>query len=78
MPAWQHFFLKYITYPPVYGAYTELFAGLAPEAAKLKQSEWVVPWGRVVPLRSDFCDEDGIRNARAFWEWCEGQVERFA
>ncbi|RAR11721.1 retinol dehydrogenase 12 [Stemphylium lycopersici] len=78
MPAWQRFFLKYITYPPVYGAYTELFAGLAPEAAKLKQSEWVVPWGRVVPLRSDLCNEVGMRNASAFWEWCEGQVERFA
>lgn len=63
-------------YPPVNGAYTELFAGLAPEAADLKEGEWVVPWGRIVSLRSDFTGEKGM--AGEFWEWCEGQVGRYA
>jgi retinol dehydrogenase-12 len=35
---WQ--FAKLLFYPPVNGAYTELFAGLAPEAAVLKGNEW--------------------------------------
>jgi retinol dehydrogenase-12 len=66
-----------ILYPPVNGAYTELFAGLAPEAAALKENEWVVPWGRVMLLRKDFCSEKGKENAKAFWAWSEEQVERF-
>ena len=62
----------------MYGAYTELFAGLAPEAASLKESEWVVCWGRTMQLRQDYYSEKGKDNAKAFWEWCEKQVESFA
>ena len=43
-------FAKLFFYPPVNGAYTELFAGLAPEAAVLKGNEW----GKLVYL-DDVC-----------------------
>jgi retinol dehydrogenase-12 len=33
-------FVKVITYPPVNGAYTELFAGLSPEATIEKSGDW--------------------------------------
>ncbi|XP_014557851.1 hypothetical protein COCVIDRAFT_36709 [Bipolaris victoriae FI3] len=77
IPIWQRLIVKLITHPVINGAYTELFASLAPEAAKLKESEWVVPWGRIMPLRQDFYSEEGKENAKAFWEWCEQQVERY-
>ncbi|KAJ5020639.1 hypothetical protein J3E73DRAFT_386549 [Bipolaris maydis] len=73
-PKWLKLIFLLILYPPVYGAYTELFAALAPEAAKLKESEWIVPWGRVVGLRQDYYSEQGKENAKAFWEWSEQQV----
>ncbi|USP77509.1 hypothetical protein yc1106_04783 [Curvularia clavata] len=77
LSSWQYLMAKALLYPPVYGAYTELFAGLAPEGATLKESEWVLPWGRVVKLRKDFYSDKGKDNAKAFWEWSEKQVERF-
>lgn len=77
LSAWQYLMAKCLLYPPLYGAYTELFAGLAPEGAVLKESEWVLPWGRVVKLRKDFYSDEGKENAKAFWEWSEKQVERF-
>lgn len=65
---------KPLLHEPVYGAYTELFAGLAPGAANLKEGEWVVPWGRVQSLRKDYVQEG---KAKAFWTWSEQQVERY-
>lgn len=59
---------------PVYGAYTELFAGLAPEAGNIKEGEWVIPWGRVVEVRKDLLTEG---KAQPFWEWSEKQVESY-
>ena len=61
----------------MYGAYTELFAGLAPEVASIKESEWVVPWGRIKKIRKDFYSGKGTETAKAFWEWSEKQVENF-
>lgn len=63
-----------MVYAPVNGAYTELFAGLAPEAAALKDNEWVIPFGRVGKLRKDLLDRG---NAGKFWEWTEEQVAGF-
>jgi retinol dehydrogenase-12 len=67
--------ISMMLYPAVNGAYTELFAGLAPEAANLKEGEWVVPFGRVMQLRKDFV---GGKTAGEFWEWSEKQVGRYA
>ncbi|KAI4705579.1 hypothetical protein J4E81_000462 [Alternaria sp. BMP 2799] len=78
MNAVHHFFANFMLYPTVNGAYTELFAGLAPEAAKLKTGEWVMPFGRVGTLRKDYWSETGKKTASAFWEWSEKQVEQYA
>ncbi|KAI4944887.1 hypothetical protein J4E91_008231 [Alternaria rosae] len=74
----HHFFANFMLYPTVNGAYTELFAGFAPDAAKLKTGEWVMPFGRVGTLRKDYWSETGKKTARAFWEWSEKQVEQYA
>lgn len=82
--ALQAVFIRMITYPPVNGAYTELFAGLSPDvAASLKQNEWVIPFGRITALRKDLAlaglgeGEGGTGNARRFWEWSEEQVRQY-
>ncbi|KAF3003771.1 hypothetical protein E8E13_009981 [Curvularia kusanoi] len=64
-----------LQHAPVNGAYTELFAGLAPEAGKLEEGEWVIPWGRVAEVRKDLVTKG---KAEPFWKWSEDQVERFA
>ncbi|KAH8726372.1 retinol dehydrogenase 12 [Phaeosphaeriaceae sp. PMI808] len=68
-------FLALLFHPPVYGAYTELFAGLAPAVANAKSGTWVIPWGRIAPLRKDLADGG---NREEFWEWSEKQVEKYA
>jgi retinol dehydrogenase-12 len=62
-------------YPAVNGAYTELFAGLSPEVATAEKGTWVVPFGRIMPLRKDLRDGG---HGKEFWEWSEEQVGRYA
>lgn len=66
------------------GAYTALWAGLALDLGLDAGGGYVVPWGRMHPgpradlvlaLRSP--EEGGTGRARAFAEWCEGQVGEF-
>jgi retinol dehydrogenase-12 len=74
VPYFVNLLINLITYPAVNGAYTELFAGLSPEVSKAEKGTWVVPFGRIMPLREDLA-EGG--NAKEFWEWSEKQVERY-
>ncbi|KAH7392291.1 hypothetical protein DE146DRAFT_758018 [Phaeosphaeria sp. MPI-PUGE-AT-0046c] len=74
VPWYGNFVLSPILYPPVNGAYTELFAGLSPDVPKAPEGSWVVPWGRIVPLRKDLAEGE---IAVEFWDWCEKQVERY-
>ncbi|KAI1406631.1 hypothetical protein F4819DRAFT_439804 [Hypoxylon fuscum] len=67
----------------VYGAYTELYAGLSPEVRPQDYVNVILPWGRVCPVdlvwRPDIAeamkpeDEGGLGYARKLWEWCEEQ-----
>jgi retinol dehydrogenase-12 len=66
--------LGLILYPAVNGAYTELFAGLSPDVPRAPKGTWVVPFGRIMPLRKDLATKD---TGREFWEWCEKQVEKY-
>lgn len=80
----QAFIVRRFTYPPVHGAYTELFAGLAPDVVALKPDEWVIPWGRITTLWKDLTDagkskeEGGSERAKQFWDWSEEQVAKYA
>lgn len=75
--------VRSITYAPVNGAYTELFAGLSPEVASMKPGSWVIPFGRISPLRKDLAEsgrlveDGGSGKAKEFWEWSEKQVEDY-
>lgn len=71
-------------YEPVYGAYTELWAGLSPEVTVELNGSFVAPWGCVrkhlrkdlqVAQRSKADGGSGV--AGEFWEWCEEQVKAY-
>ncbi|RYO82324.1 hypothetical protein DL766_003119 [Monosporascus sp. MC13-8B] len=77
-------FLKlFVLHPAVYGAYTELFAGLSPEVTLEKSGGWVVPWGRFDSIRDDLVvsskskAEGGTGIAEEFWKWSEEQIKPY-
>lgn len=66
------------------GAYTELWAGLAPEVTMEMNGGYAIPWGRTHPgLREDLLlalkteEEGGTGQARKFADWCESKVAEF-
>ncbi|KAL3424075.1 putative short-chain dehydrogenase [Phlyctema vagabunda] len=75
--------LKLIHYPPIYGAYTELFAGLSPDITLSLSGSWVIPFGRIYPIRKDLnaaaktVEEGGTGGTHDFWEWSEQQVKTY-
>ncbi|EJT72926.1 hypothetical protein GGTG_09777 [Gaeumannomyces tritici R3-111a-1] len=70
-------------HPPVYGAYTELWAGLSPEVGLEQSGQWVAPWGRFETIRDDIAqatkhvEEGGTGIGLKFWEWTEEQVKPY-
>ncbi|KAL8371767.1 hypothetical protein RB595_001525 [Gaeumannomyces hyphopodioides] len=69
-----------IMYPPVNGAYTELYAGLSPEVKIETTGCWVVLFGRIFPIWKDLNNavkseaEGGTGGTKKFWKWTEDQV----
>ncbi len=64
---------------PVYGAYTALYAGLAPE---VRSDDFVIPWGRKgsVPahiMKSTVAEEGEESVSSRFYDWCNEQVKPF-
>ncbi|KAF6804136.1 putative short-chain dehydrogenase [Colletotrichum sojae] len=72
-----------VGYPPVNGACTQLYAGLSSDITAEKTASWVVPFGRIIPIRKDLIDatktvkEGGNGTAQQFWEWSEGHVRPY-
>ncbi|TVY69598.1 putative oxidoreductase [Fusarium oxysporum f. sp. cubense] len=70
-------------YPPIYGAYTELFAGLSPEVTIEKTGSWIIPWGRFGIPREDLergaqpTSEGGTGMAQKWAAWLEEQVRQY-
>lgn len=75
--------LKLGLYPPIQGAYTELFAGLSPDVTIEKSGTWIQPWGRFVDIRPDLeagkksISEGGTGVGEKFWAWSEEQVKSY-
>ncbi|KAK5126139.1 hypothetical protein LTR85_011494 [Meristemomyces frigidus] len=71
---------RVLLYPPVYGGYTELFAGWAEEAGRREMNGgYVIPWGRFGDVRADVQAEIGKEGGKAerFWDWCERETEGY-
>ncbi len=69
---------------PEMGAYTMLWAGLAPDVTMQHAGGYSVPWGRwhpsprkdvVLAMRSK--EEGGKQLAEEFWKWCEAKAEPY-
>lgn len=81
--ALQMVVINMMVYPPVNGAYTELFAGLSPDVTLEKSGVWIQPWGRFGTQRPDLVQgskskaEGGTGIAEKFWEWSEEQVKPY-
>jgi hypothetical protein len=65
---------KVLLYPTVYGAYTELYAGLSADLTiNADQGVYIVPWGRRAGVKKDVAVEVGKEggNAQRLYEWCD-------
>jgi retinol dehydrogenase 12 len=67
--------------PPVFGAYSELFAALSPSITAQHNGGFVIPWGRFGDIPTHI--EKGLKPqadggsgaAEKFWCWCERETE---
>ncbi|KAK7750954.1 short-chain alcohol dehydrogenase [Diatrype stigma] len=80
----DHWITDKILFPPVYGAYTELFAAVSPELTPDKSGAYIYPWGRLGSLPAGIENslktgsEGGSGVAAKFLSWCAKQTEEFA
>lgn len=82
MPKYQHVLAKLLALKPaIYGAYTELFAGLSTDITAEQNGGFVVPWGAVSKPRKDIaeaCKASGRGLASSLWDWCEEKTRPYA
>jgi NAD(P)-dependent dehydrogenase (short-subunit alcohol dehydrogenase family) len=72
-------------HPPIYGAYTELYAGWSSEITSEHNGWYIIPWGRIdtqglgrdVVKSLQSKKEGGSGVAAAFWEWCDRETSSF-
>ncbi|KAH7310354.1 putative short-chain dehydrogenase [Rhexocercosporidium sp. MPI-PUGE-AT-0058] len=71
------------TKSPVYGAYSELFAGFSPEVTPEHNGGYMMAWGRIGELAPDVQDgwkskgNGGTGAAKKFFEYCERETKEF-
>ncbi|KAF2722958.1 NAD(P)-binding protein [Polychaeton citri CBS 116435] len=66
----------FLAYPPIYGAYTELWAGWSEEAGQPENvNKYIGPWGRFIDLRGDI---EKSTQTKKFWDWCEQETSKYA
>ncbi|KAH7125820.1 hypothetical protein EDB81DRAFT_872120 [Dactylonectria macrodidyma] len=82
--SWASWFLRtFVLHSPVYGAYTELFAGLSPQVTMEKSGNWIGPWGRFLLIRHDLSlaskpkEEGGHGTSKTFWDWTEQEIKPY-
>ncbi|KAI0003529.1 putative estradiol 17 beta-dehydrogenase [Xylariaceae sp. FL0662B] len=83
----QSFLFRLLTrpfnYPPIYGAYAQLWGGLSPQVTLERAGDYIVPFGRFYPIRSDLEvatrpeSQGGNGTTAKFWSWSEEQVKTY-
>ncbi|CAK7198370.1 short-chain alcohol dehydrogenase [Sporothrix eucalyptigena] len=77
------FMVSPLCYPIVNGASTVLFAGLSPDVTLGDSGGWIIPFGRIYPLKPSLVSstkpesEGGTGGVAKFWAWNEDQVKAF-
>ncbi|PTB39322.1 uncharacterized protein TrAFT101_007882 [Trichoderma asperellum] len=80
----EYYSMLPVLHDPIYGAYSELFAGLSPDVKPEHSGQYVMPWGRFGPTRPDIDKSlspqngEDTSNAGKFFEYCENQTKSFA
>ncbi|PVI03020.1 putative steroid dehydrogenase [Periconia macrospinosa] len=84
LPAAVSILASPLLYAAVYGAYTEIWAGLSSELSIKDGGNYIIPWGRIHPspsprhIASLASKEDGgTGEAKSFVEWCDAQTVGF-
>ncbi|KAH6603969.1 short-chain dehydrogenase [Trichoderma cornu-damae] len=74
---------KTLLHPPVYGAYTNLFAAFSPQVTIERSGNFVAPWGKFWNVSKEMIDgskpksQGGTGIANNFWEWTEAQIKPY-
>ena len=79
-PAIAQWLLRRLLYPAVFGAYTELYAGLSKDLDVGKdQGAYIVPWGRKWGTRADLEAEVAKEKGAdlKLYEWCDGVTKQY-
>lgn len=72
-----------LLHEPIYGSYTELYAGISSDITPEQNGAYIIPWGRVGPVRPDIelslksKEHGGNGKAARFWDWCAEQCKPF-
>lgn len=83
MPRVQSIIMGILFKPPLFGAYSELFAALSPEVKAEHNGGFVVPWGRFGDIPDHIEEglkpraEGGTGTADQFWNWCERETKPY-
>ncbi|KAJ4387720.1 short-chain alcohol dehydrogenase [Gnomoniopsis smithogilvyi] len=70
---------KTVLHPPIYGAYTNIFAAFSPEITLERSGSYIAPWGQFWQVSKDMLDaaktevDGGTGIARSFWDWSQAQ-----
>ena len=83
-PTWLRVMHHPMLYKTIFGAYTELYAGLSEDITAADNGGYIIPWGRVQhnSHRKDLVQAmkdkrvGGFGLASEFWTWCEDQAKR--
>lgn len=74
----EAFFTSALTFNPIFGAYTELYAGWSEEAGKEdNKGKYILPWGRVGPVRKDIWQSAEGEKANEFVDWCDQETKQY-
>jgi len=79
----KRFLYRFMLYDPIYGAYTEIFAGLSQEVSLENADRYIMPWGRFGLVKDDINAavkaeaEGGTGGAERFWNFCDSASEPF-
>lgn len=84
LSSWVPFLVAPLLYPPIMGAYSELWAALSPELKISDGGKYILPWGRLHPKpREDLLramrlkEEGGTGDAALFIQYCHDQIVEF-
>ncbi|KAH7374071.1 putative short-chain dehydrogenase [Cadophora sp. MPI-SDFR-AT-0126] len=75
--------MKLLFKGPVYGAYSEMYAGFSPELEAKHNGGYVMAWGRIAPLPDDISKalkgkaEGGSGARQIFVEYCDRETKEF-